>query len=163
MKKVFSSSRALSVLALFLMEALILVEIVGRKLFAWSTKMADEYSAYLFCALFLGMGFTLIVGRHIRVNILVSRLSPANFWKVNVICYLLGTSIMAYATYTLGLLCWKTFDAGAIALTPMATPLFIPQSAMFLGCLVFTIAMFFQSIAILRRKEIGTEDLKAGM
>lgn len=163
MKKILVSTRTLSALALILMEALILVEIVGRKLFNWSTMMVDEYSAYFFCAIFLGLGYTLIAGRHIRVSVLISRLSPANLRKVNIFCFFTGTSIMAYATYTLGLLCWKNFDAGAIAMTPIATPLFIPQTVMFIGALVFTIALFIQGIAIVKRESVGTEDLKMGM
>ena len=145
------------------MEALILVEIVGRKVFNWSTMMADEYSAYLFCAMFLGFGYTLVAGRHIRVTVLLSRFSPANLRRFNIFCYFTGTLIMAYATYTLGLLCWKNFDAGAIALTPIATPLFIPQTVMFIGAVVFTITMFTQGISVVKHKSVGTEDLKAGM
>jgi len=163
MKTVLTLGRTLSGVMLVLMELLILVEIVGRKIFNWSTLMADEYSAYFFCAMFLGLGYTLVEGRHVRISIIISRLRPAALRILNAACLFIGTVLMGYATYYLGVLTWKNFQTHAIALTPRATPLFIPQAVVFLGTLLLTITLLTQGIAVARKRLAADEDLKAGL
>ncbi len=67
----------LSSVFMILIVALILLEIFLRTFFKTSTLISDEYSAYFFVAVvMLGLSYTFKENGHIRITIILSRLSP---------------------------------------------------------------------------------------
>lgn len=104
-------------------------------------RSANEFSGYCMGAsAFLAMGYTLRSNEHIRVNIII-RLLPQQTQRIlNFIASLIAIALTGYLTWfsiDLTLDSWIYYDVsqGLIAL-----PLWIPQSSMAIGCLVFLLA-----------------------
>ncbi len=132
---------ALAMLFLAAMAVLMNVEILGRTLFRTSTMIADEYSGYFFCWLFLcALTYVQRQGGLLKVEILTNRLSgrPALALEVfaSLACALL-TAILAWTT-------WETvissLDFGSTSLSIAETPLWIPQLIMPLGLGIVTLS-----------------------
>ena len=67
----------LSALSMIVIVTLIVVEIVCRSLFGVSTMVSDEFSGYLMVTTVMaGLGYTLETNSHIRITILLVKLSP---------------------------------------------------------------------------------------
>ena len=127
---------------------LILTEIVGRRLFNWSTLIEDEYSGYLTVAIgFFGLAYTLKTEGHVRVNVLISRLSPGKSKRLDGFCSLIACAFISYFAWCSFELVWTSLSNLTISPTPTETPIFIPQLPIFLGLLLFAIALFARGIA----------------
>lgn len=135
-----SSSVGLWVAAVLLlaMEGFFLVEISGRTFASWSTLIADEYSAYFLVGLsFLGFAYAFKVGAHVRISIVTSRLSPRHQLLLDFLVSFLCLAFFAYFTFFAWNLAAGAYEYGLRAPTVVRTPMFIPQSALFIGgCLV---------------------------
>lgn len=107
----------------------------------WDIPGLDAYAGYaIACALFLALPATLLSGDHIRVTLVLDRL-PASVRKpLEWFCLLMGlvaSSFMAWFAVRLAWVSWATHDVSPAA---DATPLWIPQLGMVLGCIGFAVA-----------------------
>src|SRR4030042_16507 len=90
-----------------LMMLLITVDVIGRQFLGRPTYVADELSGYFLVAItFLALGQTEKLGKHLRVDIVFSRLS-----KRNAAVLILITSIIS-----LGFLIWFTWSTSISAM-----------------------------------------------
>jgi len=135
-------------LALF---ALGLAEIVLRSAFDISLSFAVEYSGYLLVlTLFLGAGWTLRQGGHIRVSLLSERLSPNVQRGLDILCTLVGLVIAGYMSAALLRFGYGTLLRGTLSYFSSATPLAYPQLLLALGPCILTLAMSARLIRLLR-------------
>lgn len=138
----------------------ILAQIAGR--FLKITFDATEISGFFMAAsTFLGLAYTFTTESHIRVNLLISRLGPRGRKIVELWCSLLAAVACGYWT-------WQTLDMVLVSIevndvSPglMAVPFWIPQSALVVGLLVFTIACIDQFFQVLFGKEPDFADAEA--
>lgn len=118
----------------------ILLGVVAREVH-WDIVGLDAYAGYaIACALFLALPSTLKRGEHIRVTLLLDRLSPRLRAGVEWVCLWLGfaiTSMLAWYASRMVWLSWTTHDISPAA---DASPLWIPQLGMALGCIGFALS-----------------------
>src|SRR5688572_9197702 len=127
------------------------VEMLGRKLFAFSMQGIDEIGSYTYGIVgAFGFAYTLITRSHTRVDLLLSRFAP----KVRALLNLLAMLSLA----ALSLLCYwrglqvvaESIELRSTAATPLATPMWIPQSIWLGGYLMFALVAGWAAIDALR-------------
>ncbi|WP_422029623.1 TRAP transporter small permease [Reyranella sp.] len=136
----YSSSGLLSAFFLMMIGVTILLQIAGRFLnFAFD---ATEVSGFCMAAsTFFGLAYTLKAGAHIRVNLLVGKLSAPNRRGVEIWCCTLGAAAFAYVSVNAWLMAYDSFLFGDTSPGLMAVPFWIPQLGMALGASIMTIGL----------------------
>jgi TRAP-type C4-dicarboxylate transport system permease small subunit len=116
------------------------VEMIGRKLFAFSLQGVDEIGAYTFAIVSaIGFSYALITRGHTRVDFLVSKFSEKTRAALNFTAIVTLAAIAVFAAYRAYQVLVETIDLGSTAASPLATPLWIPQSLWVLGFAVFAV------------------------
>ena len=128
--------------ALFMVGLLIMVllSIFGRQLH-FNVPGVDAYAGYTMAAAgFLAMAHTLKKGEHIRVTLLVARLTGA--WKRRLELWALfaASSLSGLMAFYSCRLAWQSRAFHDISTGNDATPLWIPQLSMAVGGVVLAIA-----------------------
>jgi len=127
------------------------VEMLGRKIFSFSMQGIDEIGSYTYGIVgAFGFAYTLITRSHTRVDFLLSRFAP----KARALLNLLAMLSLA----ALSLLClWRgwqvvaeSIELRSTAATPLATPMWIPQSIWLGGYLMFALVAGWAAIDALR-------------
>ncbi len=130
----------LAALAMIGVLVMVLLSIVGRQL-NFHLPGTDAYAGYSMAAAgFLALAHTLKRNEHIRVTLLVSRLSghakrALELWALSAAVVLAGL----FAFYAVRL-AWQSRLLNDVSTSSDATPLWIPQIAMALGTVVLLIA-----------------------
>lgn len=149
---------ALSCAALLAAFATVALGIVAR-LVNWDLPGLDAYAGYaIAAALFLALPSTLLRGEHIRVTLVLERLSPRARAALEWWCLLAATGIVLYAAWFAVRLVVVSYATHDVSPSSDATPLWIPQLAMALGCVGFAIAFVHAVVA----RWSGRELIRAG-
>ncbi len=102
----------------------------------WDIQGLDAYAGYaIAAALFLALPGTLKHGDHIRVTLVTQRLSPK---AQNILEYWCLTTVSVLSVYIAFFACrlvWVSFTTHDVSPGADASPLWIPQLAMALGCI----------------------------
>lgn len=138
---------------------LVTVEVVLRKLFNISFGGADELSGYAFgIATSLGFAFVVFERAHIRVDALYN-LFPV--W-LQTIANLVGIVLLAGFAGVICVMAWQlvadTLTHNSHSITPMRTPLALPQIPWLAGWLFFVVCCCLLILASL--KALVSGDLK---
>ena len=126
---------ALAALAMVVAFVMVMLGIADRQ-FAWGLRGLDAYAGYaIAAALFLALPDTLRRDEHIRVTLLLQRL-PAR-WRVGLEwwCLAAGLALTAFLAWYATRLVWVSHATGDVSQGSDATPLWLPQIALALGCL----------------------------
>lgn len=121
--------------------AMVLLSIVGR-LMGFHVPGTDAYAGYAMAgAGFMALAHTLKSGEHIRVTLIIGRLAGSarrglEIWALSVACVLAG--LLAFYAWRLA---WQSHQFHDISTGTDATPLWMPQILMGLGCTVLLIAL----------------------
>ncbi len=130
----------LAALAMIGVLVMVLLSIAGRQL-NFHLPGTDAYAGYSMAAAgFLALAHTLKRNEHIRVTLLISRLSgraqrALELWALSAAVVLAGL----FAFYAVRL-AWQSRLLNDVSTSSDATPLWIPQIAMALGTVVLLIA-----------------------
>ncbi len=132
--------RVLMVLACLAMVAAflsIMLGVAAREL-RWDIVGLDAYAGYaIAAALFLALPATLKHGDHIRVTLLMQRLSPRAQNMLEYWCLTAACALSIYVAFFSCRLVWVSFTTHDVSPGADASPLWIPQLAMALGCIGF--------------------------
>lgn len=125
-------------LLLFLASIMIAIEVVLRKAFTVSIGGADELSSYaLAISCTWGFSYALFRKSHIRIDVLYCRLPG----KGRAFLDLLAYGLLAFYIITLSYFAFVVVKTSvvkhSVANTPLATPLWIPQTLWLLGLFWF--------------------------
>ena len=137
--------------ALFLLS---LSEILLRSVFRISLPFAVEYAGYLLVlVLFLGSGWTLAQGGHIRVTLLSEHVKQQTVHKLDVLCstialFIAGLWSVSMIDFALG-----TWQRGTLSYFASETPLAIPQGLLVIGPCILTLALFARLVRLVRSRE----------
>ncbi len=127
---------------LALLATVILAEVISVWAFNRSLEFSWEYGAFLMAgAFFLGLGWTLQQGGHVRVGILAEHLPPTAARLLDLGASLIGLIIAGFLTMALAGLAWSSFVDGSRTFTATATPLAIPQGIITIGALILTLQL----------------------
>jgi TRAP-type C4-dicarboxylate transport system permease small subunit len=120
---------------------MVLVSIVGRFLPSLALPGADAYAGYcMAAAAFLALPTTLRRGEHIRVTLLLQRLSPRVRRAVEIMTHLVGLFLAASLAWYSIRLVWQSHAFHDVSTGFDATPLWIPQLGMATGTLMLVLA-----------------------
>lgn len=131
---------ALSCLAMLAAFGAVILGVAAREL-RWDIPGLDAYAGYaIAAALFLALPGTLQHGDHIRVTLLLDRVSPRvrgflEWWSLGA-----GLALAAYVAWYAARLVWVSYSTHDISPAADASPLWIPQLAMALGCIGFALS-----------------------
>lgn len=123
---------------------MIAIEVVLRKGFAISLGGADELSNYaLAISCSWAFGFALFRKAHIRIDVLYTRLDQRLRFALDILSLSLFAIFMTLVTYFAGVVLYTSVIRHSVANTPLATPLWIPQSIWFIGLAGFCLIIYF--------------------
>ena len=149
--------RALGALgALFILATLLIevVNIAGRQL-GLSMAGVDAYAGYTLAAgSFLALAAALRQGDHIRVTLLIQRLSGRARWWVEVFCLGLATFLSGYFAWFAAKLVWGSYVYHDVSQNIDATPLWIPQLSMAIGLAALFLAFLEGLVYALRTGQL---------
>ncbi len=139
--------------ATLLITIIVFIEVCYRGFFNKSIMVADEYSAYLYVVLVLfGLGYTLKEKGHIRIRIILSRLSDKNQKYLDLVVSIIALFICGFAFYYSILLVKDSYRLAMVSETPAKTPIWIPQLAMPVGFFVFGLQIGKRVYEIIHRR-----------
>jgi TRAP-type C4-dicarboxylate transport system permease small subunit len=139
-----------AICGLFLLAMIVMIaaEAIARNVFGTSLQITDEVGGYLLVALtFLSMSVAESHGAFHRVELVQSRLSRAGRIASQLLFDLMALGASTLVTWQLVRLALNSWRAEDVAPTPLATPLWLPQSAMGIGMALLCLALL-RSIAV---------------
>jgi TRAP-type C4-dicarboxylate transport system permease small subunit len=132
----------------------VLLSILGRQLH-FNIPGIDAYAGYLMAgAGFLALAHTLKRGEHIRVTLLVGRLSGAAQRAMELWALFAASLLAALGAFYSVRLAWQSWQFHDISTSNDATPLWIPQLTMALGTVVLAIAFVDELVLEARGKRL---------
>jgi len=139
-EKLASGSGFISGLLVPIMMILIVVEVFMRYVLHSPLMIADEFSAYMLVALsYLGFAYTWRQGGHVRIEILVSRLSPRTSQKIRLLGLILVFIFMMEMDRVAYKMIAYALQMNLRSSTWLMFPLFWPQLTVFLGFVFLTL------------------------
>lgn len=129
-----------------------LMRLAGFRPYGLLVEGLAEIAGYLLAtSSLLALATTLKAGAHIRVTMLLSALSGRTRWLFELGAFATALTFTAYMAWRMGALTvdsWR-FNEVSYGLVPLQ--LAYPQAAMFVGLVVFTIALLDELIAVATR------------
>jgi len=149
----FKFSAVLAAAFLVIIALLILAQSLGR-LVGIAVHDANELAGFSLAAgTFLALGPALRAGTHIRVMIVLSHLKGRARRAVEAITLLAAIYLAGYFAWWMAVLAQESFSYGDTSPGVLAFPLWIPQTAMAFGLVVFTIALLEAFVDLLAGRE----------
>jgi TRAP-type C4-dicarboxylate transport system permease small subunit len=146
---------ALACVAMVLSFASVVLGIVAREAL-WNLQGFDAYAGFAIAmALFLALPETFRHGDHIRVKLLLERLPRRARAVLEYWCLGAGLLLAVFVAYFSCRLVWISYVTGDVSPAIDATPLWIPQICVALGCVGFALALFDALRARLAGREEG--------
>lgn len=132
-------------------------DIVLRKVFQKSIQGSDELGGYILAILCaFGFSWTLKNRAHIRLNLVLNKLPVIVQVIINFFAYFI-LAAFAYAMLWRGAaMVYETAQLNAVAPTPLATPLILPQGIWLLGIIWFSIQLtiyLIQLVVLIKQKK----------
>lgn len=142
-KLVLNFYRLLMLLACLAMLAAfgtVLLGVIAREVH-WDIPGLDAYAGYaIAAALFLALPGTLQNGDHIRVTLLLERVPMRLRGALEWWCLASAFALAVYIAWYAGRLVWVSYITHDISPAADASPLWIPQISMALGCVGFALS-----------------------
>jgi TRAP-type C4-dicarboxylate transport system permease small subunit len=124
----------ISGICILLMAGLILLEVIFRSITGISILICEEYSAYLLVVFgSMALAYTFKSEGHIRVDLILSRLSPRKSLMVNLLCTAIGFLVFLYMVFQSWGQFYGSWLSGESSMYFSKTSLWVPQIFIFLG------------------------------
>lgn len=142
-----------SAACLIIICSLITIQVIGRLIDKASASLGfdnvglvvpglSEISGFLLVgATFLGLAYTFVNHGHIRVTLLISHLKPKSRVFVEVWCLSLALALCVYLTFYTFRLVEDSWSFNEMSYGMLRIKLWIPQTVMFLGLVLFSLAI----------------------
>lgn len=138
---IYLASGVLAALFLIVILLLIVLQMLAR----WTGEVfpgAPDYAGYsMAAASFLAFAHALNHGSHIRVSLLLNSVGPAVRRWIDVFCFAVGSALAWYFVFYARKFVYWSWKFNEVSQGQDATPLWIPQSAMLVGAVIFAIAL----------------------
>ena len=140
---------------------MVLLSVLGRE-FNFHVRGTDAYAGYLMAgAGFLALAHTLRRGEHIRVTLILAKLTGSakrglEIWSL--FAAMLLSSLFAWYSVKLVINSWQFHD---ISTSSDATPLWIPQISMAVGAVILLIAFIDDLVMEIQGKRVVFESAEA--
>jgi TRAP-type mannitol/chloroaromatic compound transport system permease small subunit len=125
---------------LIALSVLTCTEMLGRKVFGFSLQGVDEIGSYTFAVVgAFGFSYTLITRGHTRVDFLLSRFSAKQRGILNFTAMITLAAVAVFFVYRAFDVLAESISLGSTAASPLATPLWLPQSIWLFAYIVFAV------------------------
>lgn len=126
------------------MGILLFIEVVLRYLFHSPTTWSQEVAIYIFTwTMFAGAAYTLSVGKHIHIDILLSRLPHKPRQLIEAFTGLLGFVFCAYVTYQSWNFVALALKMKKLSATTLRVPVWTIEASVLVGFLLLSIQYLF--------------------
>lgn len=127
------------------------LEMLGRKLLGFSLQGVDEIGSYTYAVVgSIGFAHALITRSHTRVDFLITRFSPRVRAVLNLAAMLTLAALAFLCLWRAAHVVAESIDLKSTASTPLATPMWLPQSIWLGGYLLFALVAAWASWDALR-------------
>lgn len=126
--------------ALLLLSFAIAVEVVSRRVLRLSLQGVDEYAGYLLavCST-IGFSYALFERAHIRIDVLLRTL-PVPLRAIADVVALLALNFFVWNLLWRSIaVAWQSYAFSAIAVSPLQTPLVVPQAIWAISMAMFAV------------------------
>jgi TRAP-type C4-dicarboxylate transport system permease small subunit len=131
----------------------VMLSIASRQL-AFNIPGLDAYAGYsIAAALFLALPETLRRGEHIRVTLVLQKAPPALRNALEYFSLSVAAALSTYLAFFACKLVWVSQTTHDVSQSADATPLWIPQLAMALGCIGLAVAFTDALVAHWQQRE----------
>lgn len=141
---------ALAGIFLFLMMALVTVDVLLRE-FARPTGVAVEITGYLLAGVtFMGTAYTLRKGRHVRICVVADRLTERKRQWLYIGALIVGLGFAVWFFWYIGQHVIDLYNLKSVSLTHLRTPLWVVQLMMPIGFGLFGAAVIAEIVKTVR-------------
>tara|TARA_R110002049_G_scaffold23545_3_gene83378 strand:- start:103768 stop:104277 length:510 start_codon:yes stop_codon:yes gene_type:complete len=155
---IFNFCGALAALSLLGIAVLILSQI-GLRLMGSQIPSADDFAAWgLSASIFLALPATLVRGDHIRVTSLRQLMPVGLGHAADVMSALFATALMGWVAWAIFGYVAESWTYNEVSQGVVAVPLWIPQSAMVLGSVLFALAFAERSLRLILGLPVELDD-----
>jgi len=138
--KAFAACGAIAAVFLVGICLLVLAQIIGR-LLGVAIPSADEFAGYcLSASTFLALSYALRQASHIRVTLLIDRVSQRGRRRFEAVCVAGGLALSACLTWFTVEMVWFSIKFGDLTQGLVPIPLWIPQMGMVIGVTMLMLA-----------------------
>lgn len=130
----------------------IITQIVGRSL-GYTVDSTELSGLFMAASTFLGLGYTFKDGGHVRVGLIVSRMTGGTRKALELWCCVGTALLMAFIAWQAVLFTWQSYEFDDVSPGLLAIPFWIPQSALAVGLIILTIALVDAAFAVARGEE----------
>lgn len=146
-------SFGLAALSIWLMVCCILAQIFGRAL-GYSIVGADEVATFAMVALiFLGLAHTHSQHNHIRVELVIGRLSSKAACVFDIAAHLTAVAFVAYFTWQVAAMAQHSAESGARTTGLLSLPLALVQSLIWIGSAMYALQLILSMIMLVTKAE----------
>ncbi len=147
----YTGSGVLAGIFLVLIAGLSLAQISGR-LLGFDAYSFDDFAGFCMAASsFLGLAHTYRRNEHIRVAMLVDRLSGGKRLVLEALCLAASSFLVGYFAWYATDMVLTSYQINDVSQGLVAVPLWLPQSGMALGLTIMTLALLDDVVVVLRR------------
>lgn len=133
--------------------ALMLAQAGGREA-GILIRGADDIVAWLCAAsAFLALGHTFRHGELVRVGLFLERLPPRGRQAMEVFSLSVATLFVAYMLWSVTRFVYESWKFNEVAQGLIKLPIWIPQTTLVIGVLVFLVAVVDELVAVLRKEK----------
>ncbi|MCB1744214.1 MAG: TRAP transporter small permease [Gammaproteobacteria bacterium] len=132
------------------------IDVLLRKFLNWSFGGADEIGGYLFAvATAFAMAHAMLTRTHVRIDALYGILPARVQTVLDLLAFLLLGGFLAMLTERAFQVWWSSYESSSVSVTPLVTPLAIPQGFWFAGyvffMIVFVLVLLRLAVAVFQR------------
>ena len=165
LKPIYNACGALAAVFMVAMLGFIMANVLGR-IFDFYLRGADAYAGYCMAASsFLGLAYAFGHGDHIRVTLLLQRMTGARRRGFEIWCLAIAALLSAAFAFYSAKMVWWAWSFNDMSQANDATPLWIPQSSFAIGAILLFVAVLDELVTVLRggrpAYEIATEERHA--
>lgn len=145
----YTGSGVLSVMFLMLIALMTLAQVAARP-FGLVVPSANDFAGFCMAgSVFLGLTYTLRIGGHIRVRTLISWAGPRSRRGLELLCAASAACLIGYLVWYTGDMIITSHRMGEYTIGLVPVPKWIPMLLMFVGLLVFLIALLDDFVLLL--------------
>ncbi len=130
---------------------MVTIDVLSRRILGITMSGSDEVSGYLFAiATALAMPYALLMRANVRIDAAYNLLSQRVRYGMDLFGLILFTVFTIMVTWRAALTVQVTWDNDAHAITPLQTPLILPQSIWLVGWVLFCMCLVLVLVGTLR-------------
>ena len=153
LKKIYKFSGYIAAFFLILVAVFILTGILSR-IFGFYIRGLAEYSGYCMAAAsFYALAYTFVEGGHIRITLFLEKASKKYKRLLEIWCFIIATIFSGYLSFYLWKMLIISYDFQERSEGADEILIWIPQTSVSIGSLIFFIAVFHKLILTIANKK----------